>query len=139
VLEFEQLLKVFFADYGTKTDALQAIATIQAWARERNQENIAVARSYVKGAGPFPKSAAVLGIVGRFHTDFADMVAAWANWAANTTDGWPDEPRHAEPDWEFMKQIAKRARVNRGSPPSGCGLLPTASIDLPSDRTSASP
>jgi DNA-binding PadR family transcriptional regulator len=108
VLEFEQLLKVFFADHGTRTDALRAVATIQAWARERNNENIAVARGYLAGAGPFPERAAVLSIVGRFHTDFADMVAAWADWAATTIDAWPEDPRRAEPDREFMKQIAQR-------------------------------
>ena len=51
VLEFEQLLKVFFADQGTKTDALNAVATIKQWARDRNAENITVARSYVAGTG----------------------------------------------------------------------------------------
>src|SRR5437762_6323941 len=48
-LEFEQMLKVFFADHATKTDALKAVAHIKAWARDRNAENIAVARSYVAG------------------------------------------------------------------------------------------
>src|SRR4051794_40097055 len=43
ILEFEQLLKVFFADHGTKTGTLQAVASIKQWARERNALNIAVA------------------------------------------------------------------------------------------------
>jgi PadR family transcriptional regulator AphA len=108
VLEFEQLLKVFFADQGTKADALNAVATIKQWARDRNAENIAVARSYVAGTGPFPERAAVLSVVGRFLTDFADMVSEWADRATTTIETWPDDPSRAEPDWTFMKQFAQR-------------------------------
>ena len=108
VLEFEQLLKVFFADQGTKTDAINAVATIKQWARERNAENIAVARSYVAGTGPFPERAAVLSVVGRFLTDFADMVNEWADRATATIETWPEDPSRAEPDWTFMKQLAQR-------------------------------
>ena len=109
VLEFEQLLKVFFSDQGSKDDALAAVATIKEWARERNAENIAVARAYVAGTGPFPERAAVLSLVGRFHTDFADMLDAWADWATTTVGSWPDDPRQAEPDWTFMKRLARRS------------------------------
>ena len=108
VLEFEQLLKVFFADQGTKADALNAVATIKQWARDRNAENITVARNYVAGTGPFPERAAVLSVVGRFLTDFADMVNEWADRATTTIATWPEDPSRAEPDWTFMKQLAKR-------------------------------
>lgn len=108
VLEFEQLLKVFFADHGTKADALQAVANIRAWAQDRTEENIAVARSYVAGTGPFPERAAMISVVGRFLTDFADMVGEWADWAAGVVDTWPDDPSRAQPDWAFMEQLAAR-------------------------------
>lgn len=108
VLEFEQLLKVFFADHGTKTDALNAVATIKQWARERNTLNIAIARAYLAGTGPFPERAAVLSVVGRFHTEFADMVSGWADSATTIIETWPDDPSQAEPDWTFMKRIARR-------------------------------
>jgi DNA-binding PadR family transcriptional regulator len=108
VLEFEQLLKVFFADQGSKADALRAVASVQAWAHERNKENIAVARAYVAGTGPFPQRAAVLSVVGGFLTDFADMVSAWAYWAAATIESWPDDPTQAQADWAFMKRLAAR-------------------------------
>lgn len=108
VLEFEQLLKVFFVDHGTKSDAVQAVANIRAWAQERTQENIAVARAYLADTGPFPERAAVLCVVGRFHTDFADMVANWADWAAEVIATWPDDPSRAQPDWDVMRQLAQR-------------------------------
>jgi PadR family transcriptional regulator AphA len=108
VLEFEQLLKVFFSDHGTRADALNAVATIKDWARERNAQNIDVARGYLAGTGPFPDRAAILGVVGRFHADFADMVNDWADWATTTIEAWPDDPSQAEADLTFVKRIAER-------------------------------
>lgn len=128
-LEFEQLLKLFFADQGTKREALRTVSDIRAWAGGRTDENIAVARSYLSGTGPFPERAAVLALVGRFHTDFADMVAAWADWAASTIAAWPDSPRRAEPDWTVMQQLAARAMTTdaQGEFPSALARSRTSS------------
>ena len=108
-LEFEQLLKVFFADQSSKADALRAVANIRSWAQARNAENVAVARAYVAGAGPFPERAQVLSVVGRFLTEFADMVGDWADWADKTIQAWPEDVRRAEPDWEWMEKVAARS------------------------------
>jgi len=112
VLEFEQLLKVFFVDHGTKADALQAVANVRAWATGRTEDNIAVARSYLSGTGPFQERAAVLSLVGGFLSDFADMVASWADWAAEVIDTWPEDPSRAEPDWDIMRAIARSDRTS---------------------------
>jgi hypothetical protein len=42
-------------------------------------------------------------------TDLADMVADWAEWAAQIVDTWPDDPSEAEPDWHSLEEIADRA------------------------------
>ena len=41
VLEFEQLLKISFADSGTKADILANLAGARAWVVEQNEENLA--------------------------------------------------------------------------------------------------
>jgi PadR family transcriptional regulator, regulatory protein AphA len=81
-LEFEEMLKIFFAEHGTKADAVAAVQRIRSWASERNIENIAIARSYIEGTAPFPDRAPVLVLTGRFLTNFADMVGEWADWAS---------------------------------------------------------
>jgi len=108
VLEFELMLKIFFADHGSRSDALAAVAHIREWARERNAENVAIARGYVAGTGPFPERAAVLAVVGRFLTDYADMVGAWADWADAVIKDWPEDPAAARPAWAALEQIAAR-------------------------------
>lgn len=109
VLEFEQLLKVAFAEHGTRDDALATLAAAEAWARERNAENLAAARAYEAGAGPFPERAAQTMLVGRFLTDYYRLVAEWAQWAGGVVDGWPDDPGRAVADREEMRETARRA------------------------------
>jgi DNA-binding PadR family transcriptional regulator len=108
-LESEQLLKVFFGEQGTTSQLRAAIADLERWARERSDENVEVARSYLDGSGPFPERAAVLALTGRFMSDFADMVSRWAEWAGSIVERWPDDPKLADPDWDTYRSIAGRS------------------------------
>jgi DNA-binding PadR family transcriptional regulator len=109
VLEFEQLLKVWFSEHGTKDDALASIAAAGAWARERNEENLAAARAYRAGEGPFQSRAAQTLLAGAFLTDFYAMVARWAEWAAGVVETWPDRPAQARVDPALFEEIVRRA------------------------------
>jgi DNA-binding PadR family transcriptional regulator len=108
VLEFEQFLKVFFADHGTRDGLLAVLRGIQQWAQERNEENIAVARSYVTGTGSFPERAAILSLTGRFMGDYVDMVQQWAEWAISVVEGWPDDLKQAKPERAYLEAFARR-------------------------------
>ncbi len=56
ILEFEQLLKVFFADHGTKAIALKAVRSIKEWARRTRAENIAVPAATSMAPAPSPNA-----------------------------------------------------------------------------------
>lgn len=109
VLEWEQLLQVFFAENGTKAGALATLAAARAWAAERNVDNLAAARAYLAGEGPFQERVAHNMLAGRFLTDFYRLVADWADWASEIVADWPDDPREAKADPEALKEIADRA------------------------------
>jgi PadR family transcriptional regulator AphA len=109
VLEFEQLLKVWFSDHGTKADALASLAAAGAWAAEQNEENKRAARAYAAGEGPFQQRAAQNMLAGAFLTDYCLLVARWAQWAADEVAQWPDDPGQAVPDGAAMAAIAERA------------------------------
>ncbi len=100
VLEFEQLMKVFFADHGTKADALATVREIKSWAEEKDRENVMVARQYRDGEGPFPERAAILSVMGRFWTSYIGVFVEWAEWAEEVIDAWPDDLSQAEPVWD---------------------------------------
>ena len=109
VLEFEQLLKVWFAEHGTRRDALEQLSGARAWARERNQENRAAARAYLAGEGPFQHRAAQVALAGAFLTDFYALVDRWADWATGIVSAWPDDPAGASPDRAALEDIVRRA------------------------------
>jgi PadR family transcriptional regulator AphA len=95
VLEFEQLLKISFADSGTKADIVASLAATRAWVMEQNAENLATARAYIEGQSAFPERAALNQLAGRFITDFYVTVARWVDWASQLVEEWPDDVRDA--------------------------------------------
>jgi PadR family transcriptional regulator, regulatory protein AphA len=68
-LEFEQLLKIDFADSGGKQNILTNLAATLDWVQRENAENLVAGRAYLAGKGNFPERAALNLIGGRFLTD----------------------------------------------------------------------
>lgn len=110
VLEFEGLLKVFFAEHGSRQDLLATLAAARQWAEQRAADDARIARGYLAGEGEFPERTAQLVLVGRYSADLAEMTRRWAHWATEVVQSWPDGPAHAEPDWEALELIASRER-----------------------------
>lgn len=108
-VEFEQLLKLTFADHGTRDDALRTVAAARAWAEQANAGNLAVAREYAAGRGPQQDRAAAPMLAGAFFTDFYALVARWADWAAGQIETWPEDPADAVADPAELETIARRA------------------------------
>jgi DNA-binding PadR family transcriptional regulator len=109
VLEFEQLMKVFFADSGTTADLRRQLDAARAWAHELTLANIEVGRGYVEGGAPFPERAAVNHLVGRFTDDLLETVDRWAEWAAETIEDWPEHPRDAVVEREALAATVAQA------------------------------
>lgn len=114
-LEYEQLIKLFFADHGSKHDALATLQASRAWAEEQLDVFTQAARDYLAGHGPFPERSAVTSVSARFMVDFYEMVDRWAEWAAGVVQQWRDDPSQAEPhldlDRYILEQAAKRQRT----------------------------
>jgi DNA-binding PadR family transcriptional regulator len=129
VLEFEQLVKISFADSGTKADIVDSLAAARAWVLDQNEENLATARAYLEGRGAFPQRAALNQLTGRFLTDFYVMVARWIDWASGVVAEWPDDVREAGFDAAAGEEGVRLAEsvesVLRATPP---GSVPAADI-----------
>jgi len=116
VLEFEQLLKVFFSESGTREDALTTLAATSEWAKARSRESLEVGRRYMAGDGPFPERAAQLELTSRFISDFYALVGEWAAWATGVVETWPDDPRDADVDPLELAETVRRAAHAAGEP-----------------------
>ena len=139
ILEFEQLVKIHFADSGTKAAVLANLAATRGWVLAENEENLATARAYLDGRGAFPQRAALNQLTGRFLTDFYLTVARWVEWASGTVESWPDDVSHAPFDLTVAEEAVRLAETipallshpdGRWAPPDrGGGLIAGSDTD----------
>jgi DNA-binding PadR family transcriptional regulator len=106
VLEFEPLVKVFFAEHGTKADLLATIASARAWVDDRFEDSIGIPEGYLAGEGPFPERLPWLVLAGQLLTEHLLAVERWADWATEVVEAWPDDLSAAEPDWAALEAQA---------------------------------
>jgi len=111
VLEFEQLLKVFYCENGATDDVRRHLSDLRAWAHERTLANIRVGQAYIEGRGPSQHRVAVNQLVGRFLDDFLQTLDDWAVWADGMVADWPDSPADAEQDLDEQRRTVARARA----------------------------
>jgi PadR family transcriptional regulator AphA len=107
-LEFEQLLKVFFAEHGSKEAALANLKAAAEWAHAAIEHNAGVGRMYLAGNGPFQERAPHIFIIGAFHSEFSLLVDRWAGWALEVVGKWPSDTRAAKPDREALAAITRK-------------------------------
>ena len=111
VLEFEALLKVFFAENGTTTDIRRTLAEVRAWAYERTVLDIEVGQAYLDGHGAYPERAAINHLVGHLLGALIATFDDWAVWAEGVTSTWPEEPALAVQDRDEQAKTVQRSRA----------------------------
>ncbi|HEV3363670.1 MAG TPA: PadR family transcriptional regulator [Acidimicrobiia bacterium] len=89
-LESEALLRVFFAEYGTKEELLATLTELEGQALALRREAVRLGAEYLAGTAPFPERIHILGVIGRFTLDHTALVAEWARWARAEIEHWPD-------------------------------------------------
>jgi len=89
-LESEALLRLFFADHGTKEDLLATLTELEEQALAMRRQAVEQGAEYLVGTAPFPERLHILALVGRFTLDHTALVAGWAQWARAEVEGWPD-------------------------------------------------
>jgi DNA-binding PadR family transcriptional regulator len=116
VLEWEQLVKVFFSDNGTKADALATLDAALEWAKSRSALTAAVGHQYLDQGGPFPERSAQTNVTVRFLIDFYALVADWSRWAQSIVETWPDNPADAAADERLLRENVERADAAATAP-----------------------
>ena len=118
VLEYEALLKIAFADAGTKADLLSHLSAIGGHAAAHLTTGRARADEYVNALVPLPEHVAVNGLMWNFLWQFYSAVEAWAAWAVTEVTRWPDDLRtSADADARAMDLF----RAALGTPPGQQG------------------
>jgi DNA-binding PadR family transcriptional regulator len=96
--ESETLVKILFANYGTKEELLTNLRQFAAEAQAAKEFWKPIARDYVDGTHAFPERVHINALFFRLMWEQAEMHARWANWASQQVERWPDttEPADAE-------------------------------------------
>ena len=88
VLEFEGLLRVFFARFGTAPELRAALTRTRAQADELLSVADTIAREYHEGRAPFQDQIEVRALVHAFLADFGQTVRDWAEQAETEVASW---------------------------------------------------
>jgi PadR family transcriptional regulator AphA len=99
LVEFEGLVKVLFAEQGTKDQLLATLRTIRAQAEQARHSHAELALELGDTGGPFPQRLHVNALVFKFMWEQAETVIRWANWAEEEIARWPEDvsrPAEAE-------------------------------------------
>jgi len=107
-VEFTALMKFFFAEHGTKRDAIANLEAAHAWASDKLAHHVEVGTLYRDGTGPFQEREAILAVTGTFLAEFAIMVERWARWALEVVATWPDDPSKAKAEPDRMTHLVKQ-------------------------------
>ena len=84
-IEFEGMLKVFFADAGSRDQLLETLDRIEEEAQGRLA---ALAEMAATRPVPFPERAHLSAIALRLHAEQEDAVLRWARWARSQVTQW---------------------------------------------------
>ena len=87
--ELETMLRLVYADQGSKEDLLAAVQAARSWATARWADGQQQARGYLADGGPFPGRLHIIALFARFYADLFELIIAWANLAEAEIQAWP--------------------------------------------------
>jgi PadR family transcriptional regulator, regulatory protein AphA len=91
LVEFEGVVKVLFADQGSKDQLLATLRSIREQAERTRDEHVALATDLAETGGPFPDRLHVNELVFRFMWEQTETVIRWATWAEEHVARWPQD------------------------------------------------
>ena len=111
-LESESMLRVAFAEIGTKEALVRTLEGMQAHGHALHQQALEILKGYLDTGGePFPERLHVNALTGKFIVDYTALLESWARWAVHEVEGWPATgPAAAVPiAWDVLRAAAAEA------------------------------
>lgn len=94
LVEFEGIVKVLFAEQGSKEQLLATLRSIREQAERTRYEHVTLAADLAHTGGPFPDRLHVNELVFKFMWDQTETVIRWATWAEEHVAVWPQDITH---------------------------------------------
>ena len=88
--ESEALVRVEFAETGTKKDLLRTLRGLREQADALRAQRVAQLGGYLGDGGPFPERMHIHALIGPLMVEHATLLGDWARRAEEEVAGWPD-------------------------------------------------
>jgi len=106
LLECEALVKIAYADQGTRTGLLTNLNALVEDTSAKLRFGELIARQYLDGQGPFQQRLPVSGLMWRFLWEYNATVLRWARWARTEVQAWPEDLSGLDVTAEFSRIVA---------------------------------
>ncbi|MFV1963546.1 MAG: hypothetical protein ACC658_17165, partial [Acidimicrobiia bacterium] len=87
--EIEALLRVLFADHGSREDVLRALGELEDDIGEHHEAIVELMASYLDGGHPFPERTHLSVLFATFQIEMFKTVERWIEFARDEIDEWP--------------------------------------------------
>jgi PadR family transcriptional regulator, regulatory protein AphA len=110
--ESEAVLKIFFADNGSREDLLASIRALRKEALAAIEHFLGFAEIYDAGEGQYPERFALSGLTARLLAEQHAATARWAAWAERVVSRW-DSAAGPGADWgvQALRDTGKPFRL----------------------------
>jgi len=88
-LEVEALLRLLFADHGSREDVLGALDELESDIGEHHQAIVDLMGSYLDGGHPFPQRTHLSVLFATFQIDMFKTIERWIEFARTEINEWP--------------------------------------------------
>ena len=88
-LEIEALLRVLFADHGSRDDVLGALNEFEDDIGEHHQAIVDLMGSYLDGGHPFPQRTHLSVLFATFQIEMFKSIERWIEFARDEIEEWP--------------------------------------------------
>jgi PadR family transcriptional regulator AphA len=103
-LEWEGLIKVFFAEHLSKDQLLAHLRGIREGAAAAQIADVDTMADRIVNGFPFPGRLQIALLVAKFFLDYTDTVEQWAQWALAEVERWED-PAHPDDIDRMIREI----------------------------------
>ena len=106
VLECEALVKIAYADQGSRDGLLANLAALVDDTTAKLHFGEMIAATYLEGRGPFPDRLPLSGLMWRFLWEYHVTMLRWARWARDEVQAWPEDPSQLDVTAEFSRIVS---------------------------------
>ena len=113
-LECEALVKIAYADHGTRDGLLANLTALIDDATVKLRFGDMIAASYLEGRGPFPERLPLSGLMWRFLWEYHLTMLRWARWARDQVQAWPEDLSQLDVTAEFARIVSAASSPHAG-------------------------